>query len=386
MNIDRVSVYSLEAELEKPFGWSQRWTRSRGMTVVRITASDGTSGWGECGSGTASRAAIESLAPLIIGEDALARERVWQTLFNASYQGHGFAGANLSAVSALDMALWDLAGRAANRPVSDLLGGGLRDSIAVYATGLYYGEGDFPDALINEAVGYAERGFSGMKMKVAGKPLSEDVERVFAVRQAIGGDLHLMVDANEGYNAATAIEFARRVADADLSWFEEPCASYDDSANLQVNAEAAMPISGGEGLRTRHEFADRLARRVFDIIQPDVVNVGGISELAVVGKMANAFGVLMNPHFWGTGISFAASLHVAACQPPTPHSVVSEPYVNELVLEFDQTPHPVRRDLTPGFPVVDSRVTVPTGPGLGVEVDEAALKRHAVGRPAIVKG
>lgn len=194
-----------------------------------------------------------------------------------------------------------------------------------------------------------------------------------------------MVDANEGYNAAAAIEFAKRVDGADLSWFEEPCASYDDDANLQVNAETSMPISGGEGLRTRHEFASRLAKGVFDIIQPDVVNVGGISELAVVGKMANAFGILMNPHFWGTGISFAASLHVAACQPLTPHSVAPEPYVNEPVLEFDQTPHPVRRDLTPPFEVVDSRVAVPSAPGLGVEVDEAALKRYTIGRPVTLK-
>lgn len=386
MKVERVTVFSLEAELKKPFGWSQRWTSSRGMTVVRIMASDGVSGWGECGSGAGSLAAIQSLAPLIIGQDALARERIWQLLFNASYQGHGFAGANLSAVSALDMALWDLAGKHANRPVADLLGGGVRESIAVYATGLYYGEGDFPRALLKEATGYAELGFTGMKMKVAGRPVAEDVERVHAVRKAIGPGLRLMVDANEGYNAATAIDFARRVEDADLAWFEEPCASYDDSANLQVNAETLMPISGGEGLRTRHEFAQRLADRVFDIIQPDVVNVGGISELAVVGKMANAFGIVMNPHFWGTGISFAASLHVAACQPLTPHSVVPEPYVNEPVLEFDQTPHPVRRDLTPGFAVVGSRVAVPTGPGLGVEVDEAALKRYTVGRPTVLKG
>jgi D-galactarolactone cycloisomerase len=379
VKLDRIDVYSLSARLDRPFGWSQRWTDVRGMTVVRLTSSDGIVAWGECGSGIDARASVEALAALVLRHDPMLRERIWQQLFSASYQGHGFAGPSLSAVSAFDMALWDLAGKALDRPVSDLLGGSVRESVPVYATGLYYLEDDFPGPLIEEALGYVAQGFSGVKMKVGGKAFAEDVRRVLAVREAIGPDIRLMIDANEGYSASTAIAFARAVREAHLTWFEEPCASYDDSSNVLVNAETDVPISGGEGLRTRHEFAPRLARRVFDIVQPDVVNVGGISELALVGRMANSFGILMNPHFWGTGISFAASLHVCACHPPTPPSTTPEPYASEPVLEFDQTPHPVRRDLTPGFAVEASRIAVPKGPGLGVEVDEGALARYTEG-------
>jgi D-galactarolactone cycloisomerase len=379
MIMDRIDVYSVSAQLDTPFGWSQRWTDRRGMTVIRIATRDGIVGWGECGMGDAARAAVEALGKSLIGEDAGARERIWQKAADSMFQSHGFAGAGMSALSAVDTALWDIAGKAAGLPISRLLGGPVRDSVAVYATGLYYTEDDFPDALLAEALGYRERGFSGMKMKIAGKPVDEDVRRVLAVRKGIGGDLQLMVDANEGYNAATAIAVGNRIAPADIAWFEEPCPSYDDEANLRVNAEVPMPVSGGEGLRTRFEFAPRLARHVFDIIQPDIVNVGGVSELFRVGLMANAFGTLMNPHFWGTGISFAASLHVTGCLPLTPPSVAAAPYTSEPVLEFDQTPHPVREHLTPPFSVTASRVAVPSGPGLGVEVDESALRRFCEG-------
>lgn len=385
MVIERVDVYSLAAKLERPFGWSQRWADRRGMTVVKVTTRDGIAGWGECGMGEVARSAVESMAPGLIGEDAGAREKLWQKLSNSLYQSHGFAGAGMSALSAFDMALWDIAGTAAGVPVSRLLGGPVRDSVAVYATGLYYTDSDFPDALIAEAIGYRERGFSGMKMKIAGKPVAEDIRRVFAVRKAIGNEIALMVDANEGYNASTAIAVGHQIAAADIAWFEEPCASYDDAANLLVKAGVDMPISGGEGLRTRYEFAPRLANHVFDIVQPDIVNVGGISELLLVGRMANAFDVMMNPHFWGTGISFAASLHVCSCLPLTPHSVAPEPYVNEPVLEYDQTPHPVRNDLTSPFDLSGSRVAVPSGAGLGIEIDEAALRRYSEGPASTFK-
>ncbi len=356
------------------------------MTVAKVTTSDGITGYGESGGSPTIRVAMESLAPLLVGEDPMLREAIWQKLYRTVYQAHGFAGEMMCAISAFDLALWDICGKALNMPAHRLLGGPVRDTVEVYATGLYYTDNDFPDALLAEAAGYAEQGFSGMKMKIGGKSVDEDVRRVHAVREAIGPDVKLAVDANEAYNAQTAIRVARRIADADIVWFEEPCASYDDEANLRVREAAPMPVSGGESLKSRHEFADRLGRRIFDIIQPDIVNVGGISEMFKVGHMANAFGVNFNPHFWGTGISFAASLHVCAAMPVTPPSAQPEPYVHETVLEFDQTPHPVRESLTRPFELENGRVRVPLQPGLGIEVDEDAVKRFAVGEPAVVDG
>ncbi len=381
MKVSRIDVHALSAPLDEPFAWSQRWTRERSTTVVRVVTDDGTEGWGE----TDQAEPVVALAPLVVGEDATRIERIWHRLHAALHQNHGFAGAGMGAVSAIDTALWDIAGKAAGRPVSTLLGGPLRDSVAVYATGLYYQEGDFPEALSAEARSYAEAGFTGMKMKIGGLPIGEDLERVRHLREVIGPDIRLMVDANEAYNEATAIRVARALADIDLTWFEEPCGSYQDEANLAVRRAAPMPISGGESLRSRYEFAPRLARRVFDIVQPDLVFAGGISEMVKIGHMAQAFGVQLHPHFWGTGISLAGTLHVAACMPLANPARVAEPYVNEPVVEYDRTAHGIRDALTGPLPAPEaSRLPVPDAPGLGVRIDETVLERFAIRAPITV--
>ena len=381
MKIERIEIHPLSAELDEPFGWSQRWTSTRQTTAVKITADDGTYGWGESGSPMA----MEALASQLLGEDPTRTEALWQKLFNVIYQSHSFAGAAMDAISAFDMACWDIAGKAAGKPVSELLGGGVRDRIPVYATGLYYLENDFPEKLTAEALGYKAAGFKGMKLKIGGKTVEEDIRRVHHLREVLGPDMHLMMDANEGYDVKTAIYVGQALVDANLSWFEEPVASYDDQGNLEVRRNVPMPVSGGESLKTRHEFASRLAKRVFDIIQPDIAHAGGISEMHKIGHMANAFGVSFNPHFWGTGISLAATLHVAACLPSNPPSVAPQPYVNESVVEFDRTPHPIRENLTdPIFDQENSEIAVPTAPGLGVDVIEDQLERFAVDGSKVV--
>ncbi|HIF12760.1 MAG TPA: mandelate racemase/muconate lactonizing enzyme family protein [Dehalococcoidia bacterium] len=381
MKIERIEIYPLVAELNEPFGWSQRWTSTRATTAVKIIANDGTYGWGESGAAETMR----SLAPLLIGEDATLPERAWQKIYAEIYQGHNYSGPGMNALSAFDMALWDIAGKVAGRPVSEMLGGGSRDRVPVYATGLYYLENDYPNRMAEEARGYVDAGFTGVKMKVGGKGFLDDVNRVYHVRDVIGEDIHLMFDANEGYDVKTAIDFGRRVADADISWFEEPCGSYDLDANIQVRNNVPMPTSGGESRQTRYEFSDLFAKHVFDIVQPDIVNVGGISEMFKVGHMANAYGVQFNPHFWGSGISLAATLHVAACLPSNPPSFTAEPYVNQTVMEFDRTPHPIRENLTePIFDQVDSHIAVPTSPGLGIEVHDDVLKKYLQGDGPIV--
>lgn len=381
MKIERIEIYPLEATLDEPFGWSQRWTSTRQTTAVKIVADDGTYGWGESGSPMA----MEALSNHLIGEDPTRTEYLWQKLFRVIYQSHGYGGPAMDAISAFDMALWDIAGKAAGKPVSEMLGGGSRDRIPVYATGLYYLKDDFPDKLTAEAVGYAEAGFTGMKLKVGGKTVKEDIERVRHLRDVLGPDIHLMMDANEGYDVKTAIYVGQALADADLSWFEEPVGSLDDAGNQEVRRNVPMPISGGESLSTRYEFARRLADRTFDIIQPDIVHGGGVSEMVKTAGMANAFGIQFNPHFWGTGISLAATLHVCATLPSNPHSVAPQPYVNESVMEFDRTPHPIRENLTdPIFDQTDSHITVPTAPGLGVDVIPSELKRFQTGPEKVV--
>ena len=315
------------------------------------------------------------------------RNGLWQKMYQTLYNNNDAMGIGGNAMSAVDTALWDIAGKASGLPVSALLGGRVRERVAVYATGLYYLEegiaaasagSPFPQQLLDEARTYVERGFAGMKTKVGRLALAQDVRRVAAIREAIGPDIFLMVDANQAYNATTAIRIGRELADLDIYWFEEPVNATDVEGYLQVKSALPMAIAGGENLRTRYAFKDYIGRRAVDIVQPDVINVGGITEMHRVASMANAFGILCNPHVWGSPVMTAATLHVAAAVPACPPAYVPRPYQQEPVMEFDRTPSPIREGIAEPLNQVGGFLDVPTGPGLGIEVDEAAVRGLSV--------
>ena len=373
MKIAAIETFDLACPLERPFGWSQGWLDQRSTTLVKVTTDDGLVGWGE---GAAASLIDGLLAPLLIGQDPMDRTGLWERMFHALYNGNNAVGLAGSALSALDIALWDLAGKATGLPVCALLGGKVRDKVAVYATGLYYTEGEFPDRLLDEARGYVVAGFKGMKTKVGGLSITEDVARVRALRDAIGPDIHLMVDANEAYNATTAIRIGRQLTDLDLVWFEEPVNAQDLDAYLEVKAALPMAIAGGENLRTRYEFKPYLTLRAYDIVQPDIMHCGGITEMQRICAMANSCGIQINPHVWGSPVMIAATLHLAATLPPCPPARNAQPYMQEPVMEFDRTPNTIRQELCAvPFDQEDSFVRVPTGPGLGIEVDEEVVER-----------
>ena len=375
MKISGIETFQLTSPLERPFGWSQNWIGHRSVNLVKVSTDEGIVGWGE---GVGGEIVEGLLAPVLIGQDPTNRIGLWQRMFHALYNGNNAVGLGGSAISAVDTALWDITGKALGEPVYNLLGGKVRDRVAVYATGLYYTEGEFPTRLLDEARGYVEAGFMGMKTKVGGLPMDEDVKRVAALREAIGPDVKLMVDANQAYNATSAIRIGRRLEEYDLVWFEEPVNAQDIEGYLQVKSALPMAIAGGENLRTRYEFSQFLARRAYDIAQPDVVNVGGVTEMRNVAMTANAHGIQVNPHVWGSPVMIAASLHVAATLPPCPPSGTPEPFVQEPVMEFDRTPSEIREGLVENpFHQVDGYLAVPDGPGLGVEIDEVAVRRLA---------
>lgn len=380
MRITSIESFLLEAPIDVPFGWSQGWTHSRHCGLVKITSDDGLVGWGEGLSGPTAALLHDGFAPLLLGADPMQRNGLWERMYHNLYNAGLAGGYGGSAISAVDIALWDIAGKAAGLPVNELLGGKVRDKIAVYATGLYYTEGEFPDRLLDEARMYTELGFLGMKTKVGGLSVREDVERVAAIREAIGPDIFLMVDANQAYNATTAIRIGREMDQLEVFWFEEPVGAKDIEGYLQVKNALPMAIAGGENLRTRFDAKDYIGRRAVDIIQPDVVIVGGITELHRVAQMANSFGVLCNPHVWGSPVMIAASLHVASTIPPCPPAHNPLPYQQEPVMEFDRTPSPIREGIATPFEQSGGFLAVPTGPGLGVEIDETAVARLSVAR------
>ena len=388
MRISSIESFLLEAPIEPGFGWSQGWTEKRAVGLVKLITDDGIVGWGEGLSGPSAALVHDGFAPLLLDADPMQRNGLWQRMFQTLYNGNDAVGIGGSAISAVDTALWDIAGKASGLPVSALLGGRVRDRIAVYATGLYYSEeclaaassrSPFPQGLLDEARMYMELGFAGMKTKVGGLPLAQDVRRVAAIRDAIGPDIFLMVDANQAYNATTAIRIGLELAALDIFWFEEPVNARDVESYLQVKCALPMAIAGGENLRTRYEFKDYIGRRAVDIVQPDVMNVGGITEMHRVASMANAFGILCNPHVWGSPVMIAASLHVAAAVPECPPARVPRPYQQEPVMEFDRTPSPIREGIAEPFDQTGGFLDVPTGPGLGVEIDEAAVRHLSVG-------
>ncbi len=299
-------------------------------------------GWGECyGPARITAAVVQTAAPWLIGQDPLRTEFLWQMIY-ARLRDHGQKGAVIEGLSGIDIALWDIKGKHFGVPVHRLLGGPLRNEVQAYATGLYRRKsGDPLRYLAEEAAGYVADGFNAVKLKV-GFGVEEDAAVTRAVREAIGPDIGLMVDANHAYDAVAAIRLGRMIEAYDIGWFEEPVPPEDVAGYRAVKSATSIPIAGGECEFTRFGFRDLLASRAIDIIQPDTCAAGGLSECKKIADMAEAFGVRYNPHVWGTGIAIAASLQLLAVLPShTPHSLAPV----EPMLEFDRTEHPIRQSL-----------------------------------------
>jgi D-galactarolactone cycloisomerase len=251
----------------------------------------------------------------------------------------------------------------------------LRDSVDAYATGLYRRrDNDHERYLCEEAAGYVERGFRAVKLKT-GFGVDHDVRMTQAVRRTIGPEVRLMVDANHGYNVADAIRYGRAVEPLDIGWLEEPVVPEDIDGYVEVRRALSIPIAGGEASFGRYGFRDMLLRRSVDILQPDVAAAGGISECKKIFDMASAFGIRCNPHVWGTGVTIAASLQLLAVVPDVPPGL----FPVAPMLEFDCTDHPIRQAiLTSPLEPVGGRIGIPDRPGLGIEIDRAALARFTV--------
>ncbi len=373
MKIATVRSHVLEAPLSEPFGWSFSSTSVRASCVVEIVSEDGLTGWGECyGPARINAAIVTALAPRLAGRDPRATDVIWMDLYN-HFRDYGQKGVVISAISGIDIALWDLKGRHYGAPVHLLLGGANRTAVDAYATGTYRrGTGDPLDYIVEEVKGYAREGFKAVKLKI-GFGVAEDVRLIKAVRNALGPDVGLMLDANHGYDALEAIALGRAVADLDIGWFEEPVVPDDLDSYVEVRKGQPIPVAGGECEFTRWGFREVFNRRAIDIVQPDTCAAGGLSECKKIADMAAAFGVRYVPHVWGTGIGLAASLHLLAALPHVPPRLTPR----EPMLEFDRSEHPFRQSImTRPIEHENGRVSIPTGPGLGIEIDRATLDRY----------
>lgn len=369
-----VEVFVLRGPISRTFGYSQAWVSERRGCLVKVTAEDGTAGWGECfGPPEPIAATIRHLLrPLVLGKTVSDIHVVWEQAYNL-LRDYGQKGIPIAAQSGIDIALHDLLGKLMDLPVYALLGGAFRLSVPAYATGLYwYLEGDEEAQLVEEARGYEAEGFKAMKMKV-GRGVAEDARLVRAVREALRPETSLMIDANHAYYPRAAVELADRVEGID--WFEEPVPPEDLAGYLQVKHHINMAVAGGEAEFTRYGFRDLIGRRCVDIVQPDTCTAGGLSEARKILALATAHGVRYIPHVWGTAITVAANLHLIATIPEQPGGLSQA----APLIELDRTEHPFRDRVVANPPEVrNGSVAVPTGAGLGVEVDEEYVRAQAL--------
>lgn len=371
MIITHIDVFVLKTPLETPFAFSQGWVTQRSATLVRISTDTGLEGWGEAfcqgleAPEIAAAAISHAFAPLLIGKNALNRSPLWYDMYNRS-RDFGRKGSVIAALSALDVALWDLAGKHLNMSVSLLLGGVQRTRLQPYATGFYrlHGQGE-AERLAEEAVAHHAAGFSAMKVKL-GFGLHDDIEVMEAIRQALSGcDVQLMIDTNHAYGRRDALALGKALEDYDLRWYEEPVAPEDREGYAHLRQNLSIPIAGGENEHTAYGFAQLLRSDAVDIAQPDVGSCGGLTAAQHIIAMSQAMGVNVNPHVWGSAIAQAASVQLMATLPVTHHAL----FAQEPILEFDCSDHPFRQELvTTPLKVDNGIVVVPSGPGLGISV------------------
>ena len=378
MKIIKAETFVLSQKLDngQAFAYSQAWYNTRTILLLKLTTDDGIAGWGEAfGPAFVNKTLLDTyFSPLLINMDPLDINVIWECLYN-KFRDHCTKGFAQEAISAVDIALWDIKGKALNLPIYKLLGGAFRKNVVPYATGLY--RTTIPAAageLGKEAQGYVDKGFLAMKMKI-GFGIEQDIAAVREVRIAVGDKMTLMVDANHAYNASAAIQLGRKLEEYNIAWFEEPVPPEDIDGYVEVKSRINIPVSGGEAEFTRYGFSELLERRAVDIVQPDCCVTGGISEVMRVAVLSAAHNIQCIPHIWGSAIALYAGLHVAFSLPDYPASLTPSP----MYLEYDRTPNIFREKLAfAPLKVENGFVSPPAAPGLGIEIDENLIKQYSI--------
>jgi D-galactarolactone cycloisomerase len=318
----------------------------------------------------------EEIAPVLVGRDPRDITAIWETLYNGSRAHYalregrtfptvGRRGITMSAISGVDIALWDLLGQALGEPVWRLLGGRCRDRVPAYASGGWAPVG----AIGKQLMQYVERGHRAVKMRVGlqDRSVDDSAARVREVRAHLGPAIGLMVDAHGTWGVREAQRFARKVEDCDLAWLEEPVSPDNIEGQAEVRAATDIPIAAGESEQTRFAFRDLIAARAVDILQPDLAIAGGITETLRIAALAAAHGLTVAPHLWGGAVLFAAGLHLCVATPCA------------TVVEFSRGHNPLLNELTEEtFELVDGHVVAPTRPGLGLTLRRDFVRQITV--------
>ena len=366
MKITKVRVELLRMPLPRPMQAASSSDKKGGpvskvnMPVVFITTEDGTTGlgysWSLLGGDTATRCILQDdFAPLLIGEDALDHERLWHKLYRRMQTG-GRRGLVTQAQSAVDLALWDIKGKIAGLPVYKLLGG-RRESAPVY-----YSDGGWLYMSVSEMVAafeeYLALGMFGVKMKIGHADYRTDIERVRGVRKALGDKAWIAVDANQKWDYPTAVRVGRELEQLGVAWFEEPLLCEDIPGHARLAAELDIPIAMGETLGSPYEFGAYLRSNAVDILQPDIIRIGGITEMVKVVTLAEVANLPVEPHHM-----MESTIHVA-CGVMESGSIEYMPWVASAFAEPMQ--------------IKNGQMLPPQKPGLGLEIPEETIRRFRV--------
>jgi D-galactarolactone cycloisomerase len=352
------------------------------MTLVAITADNGLMGFGEAKAAVGSSGVCASivtcvekeLKPILLGKDPRNINELWERMYNGVRDHYaidrgrvfpilGNRGLTISAMSGVDMALWDLLGKSLGVPVVQLLGGAIRPSMEVYASG---GWAD-ADEIGQQLKSYTDKGFQAVKMRVGVMDNTPEysIKRVKAAREALGENVKIMADAHGTFSVPEAKRFCKGVEESNLYWFEEPISPDNKKGTAEVKNYTHIPIAAGESEFTRFDVRDLVDLRAVDVIQPDSAIIGGITEAWKVSALAAAYQLELAPHCWGSAFSFMAGVNLAFSSP------------SSVIIEFSLGGNPMMYDLVhEKIEVKNGRIDCPQAPGLGLTVNWDFVKDH----------
>ena len=339
MKITSIKSHVLRYELDKELGYSQQYYKHRTAHLVEVETDEGITGWGECfGPGNialANKYIVEKvIQPLIKGDNPLKKEYIWHKVYNL-LRDSGQKGMPIQALSGIDIALWDILAKKSNLPLYQLLGGKTNDKIPVYGYGMMLQKktvDELCELFKKEANQIKEKNFKAMKMKIGMGP-KEDLKLVSAVRDTIGSEFKLMVDANHAYNKNDALYVGRGLDEMNIYWFEEPVAPEDYDSYKELKEKLKTNIAGGEAEFTKYGWNQLIKNNCIDIAQPEVCGLGGITEYLKVSALAQSNFIPIVNHVWGSALSVAVNLHLLTTLPDMPGGL----FPTKSMLEFDTT-------------------------------------------------
>lgn len=391
MRITDVRTIAVEVKLPKPVYDANYTMATKPALLVEVETDQGLVGLGEAahfGGPMASTAQVieHELRDYLVGRDPRQVEYLWEMMHRRAYK-HARGGIVIAAISGIDIALWDLRGKMAGMPLWQLLGG-YRKRVPAYATGGFYSEGKGVKELVREMQSYVKHGFRAVKMKVGRNPgiemsplrvmdnrgrcevsLAQDIERVAAVRDAIGPDVKLMVDANGAWDVTTAVKMGRAMEKYDIYWYEEPVWPDDVAGSAEVASKVGIAIAGYETCSYGIvDFNDYIKARAVHFVQPDVAWAGGLTESLKIAHMAQAANMPIAPHIHGSAVAVAAAVHLLGAVRNGSMAETVYP-AHALMTELVKAPFNVDRK---------GEIELPDAPGLGIELDPKVVRKYRV--------